>query len=346
MRQNVGMVISSGRPTMVDVAADAGVSLKTVSRVVNRISTVDPEMAERVYESIRKLGFRRNDVAASLRSGTETRTIGLITADLSNTFYSTLSSAIAAVARERGFHVIISSSEENDELERSTVLDLCQRRVSGLIVVPTSSDHSYLRAEVELGIPVVFVDRPGIGLEADAILVDNRGGASDAVAGLIARAHTRIGLLLDALDIFTMRERLAGAQKAMETAGLTFDDDIVSFTSHSPDDAVSALAGMLDLPDPPTAVLCGNNRSTIGAVEEIWRRSADVEVVGFDDFEMSRLLPQAVTIVDYDTEALGIASAERLFDRIAGDTSHPRQVLLPTRLVSRGGRWPVAPKNA
>lgn len=325
---------------MVEVAADAGVSLKTVSRVVNNVATVDPEMAQRVTASIRKLGFRRNDVAASLRSGTETRTIGLITADLSNTFYSTLSSAIAAVARDRGFHVIMSSSEENVDLERSTALDLCQRRVSGLIVVPTTSDHGYLRSEVEQGIPVVFLDRPGNGLDADAILVDNQGGAALATERLIADGHRRIAVLFDSLDIFTMRERLAGVRAAVDVAGLTLDARLTSFDVHSPDDAVAAMSTLLDAAEPPTAVVCGNNRATIGAVEEIWRRDADVEVVGFDDFEMSRLLPKPVTIVDYDTEALGIAAANRLFDRIDGDASAARQVLLPTRLVARGGAWP------
>ena len=239
----------------------------------------------------------------------------------------------------------MSSSEENVELERSTALALCQRRVSGLIVVPTTSDHGYLRAEVDRGIPVVFVDRPGNGIDADAILVDNEGGAADAVAALIERGHRRIAVLLDSLDIYTMRERLSGVERAFAASGVSIDSDLIAYTAHSPENAVQAMATMLDLPEPPTAVLCGNNRSTIGAVEEIWRRSVDVDVVGFDDFEMSRLLPQAVTIVDYDTRALGIASAQRLFDRIDGDTSASRRVLLPTQLVGRGGQWPVSARR-
>ncbi len=322
---------------MVDVALDAGVSLKTVSRVVNQVPTVDPVLVEKVLTSIKKLGFRRNEVAASLRSGGETKTIGLITADLSNTFYATLSSAVASVARSHDFQVIMASSEESPELERSTALALCQRRVSGLIIVPTSSDHSYLRPEVELGIPVVFVDRPGAGLDADSIVVDNRWGAYAAAERLLNAGHRRIALLLDSLSIFTMRERHAGVQDACAAFQVELNPELIAVGVHSPEQAVQTMAEMLSLDDPPTAVVCGNNRSTIGAVEEIWRRGAKVEVVGFDDFEMSRLLPQAVTIVDYDTAALGTIAADRLFERIAGDASPPSARLLPTHLVTRGG---------
>ncbi|HEY0472415.1 MAG TPA: LacI family DNA-binding transcriptional regulator [Kribbella sp.] len=330
---------SSDRPTMHDVAADAGVSPMTVSRVVNNVSTVDPALAEKVLASIKRLGFRRNGVAATLRTGGETRTIGLITADLSNVFYTTLSSAVASVARSRGFQVIMASSEENPEIERSLALDLCQRRVSGLIVVPTSTDHSYLKAETDLGIPVVFVDRPGTGLDADAVVIDNRGGARSAIEHLVALGHRRIGLMIDSLEIYTMRERLAGAREALAAAGIRLGARLLAKEVHSPDDAILAISRMLDLPRPPTALFCGNNRSTIGAVEELWRRGVGLDVVGFDDFEMSRLLPQAVTIVDYDTTALGTVAAERLFARIAGRGGAPAEQLLPTRLVTRGGTW-------
>jgi LacI family transcriptional regulator len=330
---------SSDRPTMNDVAADAGVSLKTVSRVVNNVETVDPALSAKVIASIKKLGFRRNSVAASLRSGGETRTIGIITADLSNVFYTTLSSAVASIARSRGFQVIMASSEENPEIERSLALDLCQRRVSGLIVVPTSTDHSYLTAETDLGIPVVFVDRPGTGLEADAVVVDNRGGARSAIELLLSHGHRRIGVMMDSLDIYTMRERLAGVREALAAAAIPLPSPLLAADVHSPDDAILAMRRMLELSEPPTAVLCGNNRSTIGAVEELWRSGAQVEIVGFDDFEMSRLLPQAVTIVDYDTAALGRAAAERLFARVDGEDAEPSEQLLPTQLVTRGGSW-------
>jgi LacI family transcriptional regulator len=324
---------------MNDVASDAGVSLKTVSRVVNAVPTVDRDLVDKVFASIKKLGYRRNGIAASLRAGSETRMIGLITADVSNSFYTELASAVAKVARARGFQVIMASSEEDPEIERALALDLCQRQVSGLIVVPTSADHRYLQAEMDLGVAVVFVDRPASGLTADAILIDNQGGAHSAVERLIANGHRRIGLLMDSLSIYTMRERLAGARDALAAAGIDDDPALLVDGVHSPDDAANAVRSMLDLADPPTAFLCGNNRSTIGALEEVWRRGASIAIVGFDDFEMSRLLPQPVTIVDSDTAELGTRAAERLFDRIDGIAAEPTEHLLPTRLVDRGASW-------
>jgi LacI family transcriptional regulator len=328
---------SSGRPTMNDVAADAGVSLKTVSRVVNNVTTVDPKIAETVLSSIRKLGFRRNDVAAGLRAGGGTKTIGLLTADLANTFYTTLASAVVRVARVRGFQVIMASTEDDAELEQSLALDLCQRRVSGLIVVPTSSDHGYLTPEVERGIAVVFVDRPGSGLDADTVMVDNRDAARRAVEQLVAKGHRRIGLVMDSSGIYTFSERLTGAREAIAAAGLEDDPALVSDRAHSPEDAAVIVGRMLDLDRPPTAALCGNNRATIGVVEELGRRGVALEVVGFDDFEMSRLLPQTVTIVDFDTVRLGTLAAERLLARIDGARDAPSTTLLPTHLVTRGG---------
>ena len=328
---------------MNDVAADAGVSLKTVSRVVNHVGTVDPVLVERVVSSIARLGFRRNEEAASLRGGGLAKTIGLVTAVLGNSFYTAIASGVMRAARESGYQVIMASSEEDPQLERELAIDLCRRRVSGLIVVPLDGDHSFLQSEITRGTPVVLIDRPALGVEADAVLIDNRGGARAAMDVLLSQGHRRIAVVLDSLGIYTMRERLAGAREALIAAGIPEDVNLVTSEAHTPDEAAGLFARMLDLPDAPTAVLCGNNRGTIGVVEELTRRSRgpqhapQVEVMGFDDFEMSRLLPAPVTLVDYDIPELGALAAERLLARIGGDASAPHTLLRPTRLVQRGG---------
>lgn len=326
----------SGRPTMVDVAADAGVSLKTVSRVINGVATVDAGLAERVNASIEKLGFRRNVVAASLRSGASA-TIGLITADLANSFYTSVASAVSAVAVRQGFQVIMASTDEHPDAERALALDLCQRRVSGLILVPSGPTQAYLQPEIRLGTPVVFLDRPGVDAAADAVLIDNRGGAEAAMRELLDAGHRRIALLFDALAIFTMGERLEGVKAALEGVGVGLDPALLATDLHTPELARAALQRLLAEPDPPSAVFCANNRATIGAVEALVAAGARMPVTGFDDFEASRLLPFPVRLVDYDTPQLGVAAAERLFARIGGDRSNPVVVLQPTHLVDRGG---------
>ncbi|MBB3159392.1 LacI family transcriptional regulator [Microbacterium proteolyticum] len=326
----------TGRPTMIDVAADAGVSLKTVSRVINGEPNVDPGMAERVVAAVQRLGYHRNALAASLRSGSRD-TIGFIAADLSNTFYMAIAAAVSTVAARERMHLVMASSEEDADIERSLALDLCQRQVGGLIVVPTADDHAYLAREVELGTPVVFLDRPGSGIPADAILLDNRGGARAAVAEMLAAGHRRIAVLLDRRSIYTMSQRWAGVEEAFAAAGRTPDPALVVDGLHTPATARDAMRRLLDGDGAPTAVFCANNRITIGALEAILPRGADVAVAGFDDFELSRLLPRRIRIVDYDVADLGSRAAETLLARAATPATGSHTHLVPTRLVDRGG---------
>ena len=144
---------------MKDVAARAGVGLKTVSRVVNGEPGVTPDTERRVQEAIEALGFRRNDSARVLRKG-RTASIGLVLEDLADPFYGPLSRAVEEVARAHGALLINGSSAEDPEREQELVLALCARRVDGLIVIPAGDDHRYLEPEIEAGVATVFVDRP------------------------------------------------------------------------------------------------------------------------------------------------------------------------------------------
>lgn len=322
---------------MVDVAAHAGVSLKTVSRVINAQPNVDPALAARVHASIAALGFHRNALAASLRSGSRD-TIGFLSADLSNTFYMTVAAAVSTVANDRRMQVILASSEEDPAHERRLALDLCQRRVGGLIVVPAGDDQSYLEREVALGTSVVFLDRPGAGIDGDAVLLDNRGGARAALAELLAAGHRRIAMLFDSPAIYTMAERRAGALEAFAEAGRAADPALIVEGLHTPTDARAAMERLLGDDDPPTAVFCANNRSTIGALEAILPVDSPVAITGFDDFELARALPRRIRIVDYDAQRLGTITVETLLGRIDGTLSGPASTfLLPTHLVDRGG---------
>jgi LacI family transcriptional regulator len=329
------------RPTMVDVAQRAGVSVKTVSRVVNSAPYVQQELIDRVMAAVAELGFRRNGIAHSLRSGNATSTIGLIIEDIANPFYSTIAAAAAEVAREHDTLLVTASSEEDPAWEQHLLLDLCSRRVDGLLVVPAGFDHGYLRLEVQMGLPVVFLDRPAGGLDADTVLLDNRGGARSGVARLIGNGHQRIAVLLDSMNVYTMRERVDGAREALAAAGLPIDGALFRDGVRDPETAAETVREMLDRPQPPTAFFGTNNRITVGVLAELWRRGSDAEVVGFDDFEMSNLMPRPFTAISYDTRALGRQAAELLFRRINGERSKPTTTSLPTSLVERGLRASV-----
>lgn len=324
------------RPTMTDVAQRAGVSLKTVSRVVNGVQSVDAQMASRVQEAAEELGYRPNFAAAVLRSGSSTATIGLLIKDLRNEFYATIAAAVADVARANGFQLITSYSGENADDELEAVQDLCRRRVDGLLIVPTSGDHTGLQKEMDLGTPMVFLDRRPEGLDADAVVLDNFAGARAGAGLLLDEGHSRIGILIDTLKMPTMGQRLDGVRQAYADRGIPFDESQVVHNVATPEKAARRMEAILAQEQPPTAFFCGNNRSGVGALRTLWAHGRAEPLVCFDDFHLSDLMPRPLTVISYDNYALGALGAELLFRRIRGEDFEPETVVLPTQLSRRG----------
>jgi LacI family transcriptional regulator len=327
---------------MKDVAARAGVGLKTVSRVVNAEPGVTPDTERRVQEAIDALGFRRNDSARVLRKG-RTASIGLVLEDLADPFYGPLNRAVEEVARSHGALLINGSSAEDPDREQELVLALCARRVDGLIVIPAGDDHRYLEPEIKAGVATVFVDRPAGQIEADTVLSDSHGGARAGTAHLIAHGHRRIGFIGDQPKIHTAIERLRGYRTAMADAGLEIHDDWVSLGTTAPDRVQQAVIAMLGGPEPVTAIFTGNNRVTVTVVRVLAAHGRPVGLVGFDDIELGDLLEPGVTVIAQDAATLGRTAAERLFSRLDGAADAPSRVVLPTRLIARGSGEIVPP---
>ncbi len=322
---------------MVDVAARAGVSLKTVSRVVNGEPRVAGTTTARVQAAIEALGFRRHEGASHLRRGSTTASLGLVLMDVADPFYSTLARAVEEVALRHRFLVLAGSSDEDVARERDLALALCARRVDGLLVVPSGDDQAYLEPEMAAGTPVVFVDRPAAGVRADAVLVDNAGGVRAAVAHLVAHGHRRIGFLGDAPAIYTAQERLRGYREGMAVARRSDDERLVAMGPHTPDSIDGALARFQSGPRPVTAVVTGNNRITVLMLRALARlRRWRPALVGFDDLELADLLHPGLTVIEQDASALGHTAAELLFARLAGDRRPVQRIVLPTRLIPRG----------
>jgi LacI family transcriptional regulator len=330
------------RPTMKDVAARAGVGLKTVSRVVNGEPGVSPDTERRVQESITALGFRRNDSARILRKG-RTASIGLVLEDLADPFYAPLSRAVEEVARAHGALLINGSSAEDPAREQELVLALCARRVDGLVIVPASDDHRYLEPEMAAGVATVFVDRPPGKVEADRVLVDSYAGARDGVAHLIAHGHRRIGFIGDLPRIHTAHERIRGYEAAMADAGLPVHPGWLASGGTDPERVRADAERMLGGPEPVTAIFAGNNRVTVTVVRVLAELARPVALVGFDDFELADLLSPPVTVVAQDPAQLGRTAAGLLFRRLEGVNDPPRLETHPTTLIKRGsGELPPA----
>jgi LacI family transcriptional regulator len=321
---------------MRDVATLAGVSLKTVSRVINDEPGVAAATADRVVAAISELGFQRNDLARSLRQGRSSSTLGLVIEDVANPFYSAIAQAVESEARDHGYMLITASCEEDPERERELVQALLRRRVDALLLVPASRDHEYLARETADGTPIVFLDRPPAGLAADCVLLDNLGGARSAVEHLLARGHERIAIVADPDALYTAAERLAGYRQALDAAGVPVDEDLLRLGTHDVAQAEAVVRELLALPAGrrPTAVFAGNNRHTIGALRALRTTDRPIALVGFDDFELADLL--GITVVRHDSPRMGAHAAALAFERLLGGARDPRRVVVPTELIVRG----------
>lgn len=324
---------------MRDVAALAGVSIKTVSRVVNREPGVSPEMAGRVREAMRKLDYQHNGTASSLRRADQrTEAIGLLLEDVNNPFSSALHRAIEDVARQHDTLVFAGSSDEDQQRAEEIVLALASRRVDGLIVVPVSQDAGSLLHIRRLGRPIVFVDRLVTFHQADSVTADNRAGASAAVRHLARHGHRRIAFLGDRHSIWTAAERYLGYLEGLAAAGLRLDPRLVCQDRRGVEAAEAATIELLRQDEPPTALFAGQNLLTIGAIRALRRLGLQhgVALLGFDDFPLADLLDPRVSVIAQDPAAIGRAAAELLFARLDGDGAAPRHLVVPTRLVARG----------
>jgi LacI family transcriptional regulator len=290
----------------------------------------------RVEAAIADLRFQRNDLARSLRQGRSSSTLGLVIEDVANPFYSAIAQAVEAVARERGYMLITASCEEDPARERELVQALLRRRVDALLLVPAARDHAYLVPEVRAGTPVVFVDRPPAGVDADCVLLDNVGGARKAVEHLLAHGHERIAMIADSDRLYTAHERLAGYRQALDAAGIPVREELVRLGSRDSAQAEASVRALLALAPErrPTALFAGNNRNTVGALRALRAAANPVALVGFDDFELADLL--GTTVVHHESQSMGARAAQLVFERLDGIERPPRRVLVPTQLTTRG----------
>jgi LacI family transcriptional regulator len=328
-----------GRATMRDVAALAGVSLKTVSRVVNREPGVSNDLRERVERAVERLEYTHNLTASNLRrSHGRTGVVGALVQDVSNSFSVGLLRSLEDAAREHQCVVLAASIDEETDRERALVADLVARRVDGLILMPSTQDQSYLASEVRAGLPTVFVDRPPRGIECDSVLVDNRRGAKEAVAHLLGFGHTRVAVLVDLTTIPTAAARLRGFEAALKAEGLKPDPALVVTGLRTTEEAQHAVTAMMGLDDAPTAIFACRNILSIGAIRALRELglSHEVALVGFDDFPLADLMTPSLTVIRQNVREIGRRAAELLFSRIEGDTSPPRRILSVPTLVVRG----------
>jgi LacI family transcriptional regulator len=307
--------------TIHDIAKRAHVSIATVSAVVNSSAYVSPSLKERVLEALEELDYHPDEIARSLKSK-RTRTLGLIISDITNPFFTAVVRGVEDVANRSGYAVILCNTDEDPDKERTYLKVLRSRRVDGLIMAPSVGKKSCAENLRFQNIPVVFIDRVPATCCTDAVVVDNVGGAFEAVAHLIKLGHRRIGIITGLQKISTTQERLEGYTNAFRTHKLRINKEWIKEGNSRLSGGYEKGLELLETRNRPSAIFVTNNLMTIGLMKAIVEKGLscpeDISVVGFDDFDWAGVFRPRLTAVSQPTYEMGSKAAELLVSRIAG----------------------------
>jgi LacI family transcriptional regulator len=326
----------SGATRLLDVANTAGVSLRTASRVLNDDPRVAAETRQRVREAMLELRFQPDEMARSLRAGTDTA-IGFVVESISDPFFAEVIDAVEQVMSRHGRSVLVTSTRRDHDRERDVIGRMLQRRISGLLLCPTGDDHSWLGAARVPAVPVVLVDRPAPGLCADLVEIDDRKAAFEATAHLIAHGHKHIAYIGDTPAIPTSAARLRGYRDALAEHRVEADERLVNCAGATSQAAARAVLALLGDDCPPTAILSATTRASLGVVPALHSAGrTDIALVSFGDFPMADALRPAVTVVDHPGHEIGRAAAARLLLRLGQPALPVERIQVPAPIIERG----------
>jgi LacI family transcriptional regulator len=329
---------------LLDVAKLAEVSHATAARALGGYGSVDPETREKINAAAASLGYSPNDLARSMRSG-RTKTIGLVVADITNSFFNGVARVLVDVAAHRRYRTFVVNTNDEIETEIEAIRALVQKRVDGIVLVPSKFgpfDHI-----VDAGVPIVILDRdlPGSGIPS--VTTDDFDGARTSVGYLIGHGHRRIGLLIATTAVAThgsscteplvspVRARLGGALAAMAQAGIPEDLQLIRFSRV--ERAIAKDAALKLLEAEPTAVFATNEEMVIGLLDACRERklrvSEDISVIGFDEAPWTSVLDPPLTVLERPLAELGRSCVSLLIDRIHGREG--ASIVLKNTLIER-----------
>jgi DNA-binding LacI/PurR family transcriptional regulator len=323
-----------------DVAKRARVSIATVSRVVNRVATVDQDLAKRVWKAVDEVGYVPNSQARALVSG-RSRILGLIVSEITNPFFPELVQEFENLAVMQGYEVMIGSTSYDPDRTESLIRRMLQRNVDGVAVMTFGIEEVMVEKLVKQEFPLVFVDA-GPEMPNIRVLKVNYGeGIREAVQHLAALGHRRIAFITGPLDMRTAATRRDAFRKSMAELGLPAPAQFVVEGDHTMEGGKKAMEKLAALPELPTAVMCSNDMTAIGvlhALEETTHKvPSDISVVGFDDIHLAQFMLPPLTTVQMSCRALAEAAVQALRAGIEAD--HPKAAQkewpISTRLVVR-----------
>ena len=325
--------------SMNDVAAHAGVSNATVSRVLSDKPHVSEEVRARVYRAVEALGYQPDTTARRLRSQTTSQVIGLIVSDIQNPHFAALVRGVEDVAFEHRMNVILCNTDEQGAREAFYIKLMQSERAAGLLINPIGEEAPGLLSQVQaLGTALVFLDNSVADLPFDSIGVDDREGAAAAVQHLMNLGYRRVGMVGGRMSQSTGRRRFEGYCDALLNK-LELDTDLVIETDFSEAGGYGATRKLLQHSAPPDALFCANNSATLGALRAARelgvRIPHDLALVSFDDVPWGAFLDPPLTAVAQPSYDIGVQAARLLKERLEDKTRPPRNLELPTRLIVR-----------
>jgi LacI family transcriptional regulator len=325
-------------PTIKQVADLAGVSTATVSRVLDDSSGVSQELIDRVRSAVRTLDYHPNRAARNLRKRVA-QTVGVVISDIQNPFFTSVVRGIEKVLVEADFVLLLCNSDEDPKREKVHLSTLKSEGVAGIILATTRSDAESYHQLLNNHTPLVGIDRTPEQLSMDVVSVTNTRGAFTAVSHLADLGHKRIGLISGPSQLSTARERNDGYEEAVRERHLVNSSDLIQISDFRQTGGYKSMQTLLDLPEPPTAVLVANNLMTLGALQAIHERNLvipdQIAVVGFDDMPWATSLQPPLSAVAQPTYELGMTAAQLLLDRLREPERPFRHVVLETLLMIR-----------
>lgn len=335
---------------MVKVAEVAGVSVFTVSAVINGSSAVSDELRERVNTAIAKTGYVRNAVARSLKTG-RTMTIGVTIGNITNPFYTDLVAEMQQILHAAGYAMILCCNDDSLDLQRDHVRLLQDRMVDGLIMTPVGQDAQLRRALQSFPAPIVLVDRLVDKFDSDAVLLDNRSAVSAAIRYLLSLGHRRIGYVAGTPDSFTGRERVSGYKEALAESEVPFESELMQIGNFRIEEAYNAALRLLMAPKRPTAIFSANNQMAIGVMRAIRDMSlscpGDISLASLDDFPWASAFDPQLTALAQPVSVFAQRATQLVLDRIKGEyAGPPRRVTLQGELRIRKSCRPLLPARA
>lgn len=324
--------------TIKDVAKRAGVSVATVSRVLNKSGPVSPEAAERIHEAANALHYVPHGGARSLITS-KTSTIGVLLPDLYGGFFSEMIRGIDQTAQHHGYHLLLSGSH-NRKAEMEAAMRAMRGRTDGVIAMSPHFDAATLVENLPPSLPVILLSCEARDEDYQVIAIDNLGGAEAMVRHLVKLGHRRIAMVMGEKGHFDTAERLQGYRHALVEAGITPDERYEAQGDFSEASGHRAVQELLALPDRPTAIFCANDSMAIGGLAAVHdaglRVPEDMTVVGFDDIPLAHYMSPPLSSVHVPVFEMGERAVTRLIAALKGEpVSERRHERLPTRLVVR-----------